>query len=172
VIAAYQGATSIEQRVSLLDVLGQTSNDQALAILRAALRDPAPEIVRGSILALSLWKTTAPLPDLLAVAKSNSNEAFQILALRGYIKLVGLPSQRPNPESAGLLRDAAVLAKQPAEKIAVLSLLPNYPCPESMAIAQSMLNDQAVGNEAKAAVDRLNGAPGPRGGRRARGGQQ
>lgn len=172
VIAAYKGATAMDARVSLLEVLGQTSNEQALALLRASLRDPTPDIVRGSILALSLWKTTVPLPDLLAVAKSDPNQAFQVLALRGYLKLVALPSQRANSESAGLLRDAAALARQPAEKIAVLSLLPNYPCPESLAIAQSMLNDAAVGNEAKTAMDRLNGAPGPRGGRGARGGRQ
>jgi hypothetical protein len=159
VMAAYKGAGAAEARVSLLEVLGQTSNDQALPLLRASLSDPTPEIVRGSILALSEWKTNAPLPDLLAVARSNSNQAFQVLALRGYLKVVALPSQRSNPESARLLRDAADLAKQPAEKIAVLSLLPNYPCKESLQIAQSMMNDEAVSREAQAAMDRINGVP-------------
>jgi HEAT repeat protein len=169
VIATYQSATATSARVSLIEVFGQTSNDQALATLRAGLSDTAPEISRGSILALSEWKTTAPLPDLLAVAKANSSQALQILALRGYLKLIGLPSPRPNAESARLLRDAADLAKQPAEKSAVLSLLPNYPCPESLQIAQSMLNDEAVSSEAKAAIDRING--GGRGGRPARAGR-
>ena len=167
VIAAYNGATVVDSRVALIEVFGQTSNEQALALLRSALSDPTPEIVRGSILALSEWKSTAPLPDLLAVAKSNSNQALQILALRGYLKLVALPSQRPNPESARLLSDALGLARQPAEKIALLALLPNYPCAESRQIAESMLKDEAVSKEAQAAIDRLNG--GGRGGRGGRG---
>src|SRR5205823_6872280 len=105
VIAAYKSATAMDARVSLLEVLGQTSNGEALATLRAGLSQPAQEIGRGSILALSEWKTTAPLPDLLAAAKTNPSPALRILALRGYLKLVGLPSQRPNPESARLLRE-------------------------------------------------------------------
>jgi HEAT repeat protein len=167
VIAAYKGATAVDARVSLIEVFGRTSNEQALALLRSALSDPTQEIVRGSILALSEWNSTAPLPDLLAVARSNSNQALQVLALRGYLKLVGLPSQRPNPESARLLSDVVGAARQPAEKIALLALLPNYPCAESRQIAESMLKDEAVGKEAQAAIDRLNG--GGRGGRGGRG---
>ena len=148
---------------------GRTSSEQALALLRSPFRDAAPEILRGAILALSECQNTAPLPGLLAVARSNPNQALQVLALRGYLKLVGLPSQRPNPESARLLSDAMGLARQPAEKIALLALLPNYPCAESRQIAQSMLKDEAVSKEAQAAIDRLNGAPGGSGGRGVRG---
>jgi hypothetical protein len=105
----------------------------------------------------------------MAIAKGNSNPALQVLALRGYLKLVGLPSERPNAESARLLGDAVALAKEAAEKRTLLSILVNYPCPESIRIAESMAKDETVASEAKAALDRLSG--GGRGPRR-RGGPQ
>jgi HEAT repeat protein len=163
VIASYKTATALEPRLSLLESLGQTSHAEALALLRSSLADPAPDIVRGSILALSGWSNPAPLPDLLGIAKSHANPVFQTLALRGYLKLVGLPSERPNAESARLLGDAAALAKEVAEKRTLLSLLANYPCKESLQIAETMAKDPAVASEAKAAIDRINGAPGGRG---------
>ena len=155
VVAAYQAAPAEHFRVSLLEVMGQTSSGEALPLLRHCLKDAAPEIVRAAILALSNWADPAPLADLAAVAKSSTNPAQQILALRGYLKLMVIPSQRPNPESARLLGEAMQLAKEPAEKQTVLSLLPTYPCKESLELAEASLGDAAVANEAKAAVDRV-----------------
>jgi hypothetical protein len=76
--------------------------------------------------------------------------------LRGYLKLVTLPSPRPAPESARLLGEAMRLASQTAEKRNVLSLLATYPCKESLQLAEASLRDAAVANEAKVAVDQIN----------------
>jgi HEAT repeat protein len=163
VIGAYRSATALETRVALIETLGRISSAEALAVLREGLADSSPEIVRASILALSDWGDAAPLPDLLAVAKNSGNPAFQVLALRGYLKLVSVPSTRPYAESARLLASAAPLAKDAAEKRTLLSLLPNYPCPESMQLAESMMKDEAVATEAKVALERLkSGAGAPR----------
>jgi hypothetical protein len=144
-------------RLALLEVMGQTSSDEALSTLRAALKDRSPEVARGAILALSEWATPVPMPDLLAIAQSGANPTLQVLALRGYLKLMGLPSQRPATESAKMLAEVMHLAKQPAEKRTVLALLPTFPSKESLQIAEAATKDQDVGKEAKAAVDRING---------------
>jgi hypothetical protein len=47
------------------------------------------------------------------------------------------------------------LATDPAEKRAVLALLPSYPCQESLEIAQRYLQDPNVATEAQAAANRL-----------------
>jgi HEAT repeat protein len=161
-LAAYQAAPAVETRLSLLEVLGQTSNPEALPLLRAGLSNPSPEIVRASILALSGWDSPAPLADLLGVAKGGGDPALQILALRGYLKLAALPSARPASESARLLAEGMRLARQPAEKRTVLSLLATYPCPESLAVAKASLGDEAVAKEAKAAVSQIENALKPR----------
>ena len=99
------------------------------------------------------------MPDLLAVAKNGGSPTLQVLALRGYLKLVALPSDRPAAENARLLAEVMPLAKQTAEKRTVLALVANYPCKESLQIAEASINDDAVANEAKAAVDKINRAP-------------
>lgn len=158
VITAYKNASTVDARVALLEVIGQTGSDEALAILRSASKEPTAEIARAAILALSDWPQPAPMPDLLALAQSDSSPVLQVLSLRGYLKLLALPSKRPAAESATLLGEAMRLAKQPAEKRTVLSLLPAYPSKEALQLAQSALRDQTVAKEAEVAVGRINNA--------------
>jgi HEAT repeat protein len=144
VISAYQAEANTDVRASLLQVMAQLGKEEALPLLRGALKDGNTDIRRAGILAITEWPTAVPMPDLLEIAKGDSNPAFQILALRGYIRFIGLPANRPPAETAGLLEQAMSLAKQPDEKKAVLALLPRAVCPESLKIAQAAMSDQAV----------------------------
>ncbi|MCC6862922.1 MAG: HEAT repeat domain-containing protein [Bryobacterales bacterium] len=179
VISAYQGATARPARVSLLEVLGQTSSDEALPLLRKGISDPDPEIARAAVLALSDWDHPGPLMDLLALARSapraeaGSEPApgqrrprggppptgnLQVLAVRGVLKLLVLRSERTPEESAKLLSEAMTLSTQNAEKQAVLSLLSYFPSKESLDVAEAAMRDPAVANEAKIAFDQVNEA--------------
>jgi hypothetical protein len=160
VIAAYRAADAVPMRALLLEVMGQVASEEALPVLRSGLQEGEREVSRAAILALSDWPTAAPMADLLAVARRDANTASQVLALRGYIKLISAPSDRPVSESARLLNEAMGLAKQPEEKKSVLALLPSYACQEAMQIAEAALNDAAVANEAKAAMERIGRALG------------
>ncbi len=162
VTSAYQSETNPEIRASLLQVMAQLGRDESLPVLRGALKDGNNEIRRAGILAISEWPNPAPMPELLEIAKGDANPAFQILALRGYIRLIGLPVNRSPRETAALLEQAMSLAKQPEEKKAVLSLLPRAVCPESLKIAENAMKDEAVASEAKMAADRLRRSLAPR----------
>ncbi len=162
VTSAYQAETNAAVRASLLQVMAQMGREESLPVLRGALKDSNDEIRRAGILALTEWPNPAPMPDLLDIAKGDSNPAFRILALRGYIRLIGLPASRPATATAALLAQAMSLAKQPEEKKAVLALLPRAVCPESLKIAEAALKDEAVASEAKMAADRLRRSLTPR----------
>jgi HEAT repeat protein len=156
VIAAYTPASDLETRAALMQVMGQSGNAQALPVLRTALGDQNPEVKRAAILALSDWSDDTPVPDLLASARTTSTPAHQALALRGVVRLVGLPGSRRTPlETVKVLADVLSLAKQADEKRAVLSLLPRYAIKESLDLAGTLVNDSEVGAEAKSAVTRL-----------------
>jgi len=155
VIQAYQAAAALAPRLALIDAMGQVSSREALPLLRAGLQDSSPEIARAAILALTGWADPAPIPDLLAAAKTNADPALEVLSLRGCLKLIALPSQRPIEESARLLAEVMALAQQPAEKKSVLALLPAYPCEEALRVAEDCLHDPALANEAKASVERI-----------------
>jgi HEAT repeat protein len=156
VMEAYRINSDLQTRLALMEVMGLVSSQASLPLLRASLKDSSPEIARGAILALTQWSTAEPLEDLLAVARGETNPALQVLGLRGYLKLLALPSnRRPAGEGAKMLAEAWSLAKQVNEKQAVLSQLPLYPSKESLQIAEAAMTDQEVAREAKAAADRL-----------------
>ena len=157
VLDAYRTATDKAQRLSLLDVLGQVSAPAALPVLRAALAEPDAEIARGAILALTAWQTPEPLPDLLALAQTETNAARQVLALRGVVRLATIPAERAPAESVALLEGCWPLAKQVAEKRAILAVLPLFAVPESLALAKRAAADPAVAKEAAIAIETLVG---------------
>ena len=163
VLAAYRSATDAATdaaadrpfRMALIDLMGQVSAGEALPVLRAGLQDANQEIARAAILALTAWQTPDPLADLFAVAKNDSNAMRQILALRGAIRLIGVPSSRSTDETVTLLSETMQLAKQTAEKRAILALLPNYPTAAALRMAEAAVKDDAVTREAQAAVDNI-----------------
>jgi hypothetical protein len=156
VLSAYKATTAMPARLALLEVMGQSSNEEALTELRSSLGAPAPEIARGAILALSEWATPTPMPDLAALARTQANPTLQVLALRGYLRLLALPSNRSTAESAAMLGEAMRLARQPAEKKTVLSMLSVLPCRESLDVAEAATKDQEVAAEAVTAVKTIN----------------
>jgi HEAT repeat protein len=155
VLEACQAASAVEVRTALLEVMGQAPSDEALPLLRTSLQDFNPEIVRAAVLALSEWNTPAPMLDLLEIARSSANPTLQVVALRGYIKLVSLHAGRTAADSARMLIEAMRLATRPEEKRSVLALLPGFPCQESLDLANQYRNDPDLGKEAGVAADRL-----------------
>jgi HEAT repeat protein len=156
VLAAYSQTNDIDARTSFLRVLGQSGNPAALDILRKAVKDSDAAVARAAILALGDWPDITTVPDLLAAARSAANPAHQVLAVRGAVQLIGIPDlARPHADSVRLAADAMGLAKQAAEKRAILALLPRYPVKESLDLALAHASDPEVGAEAKAAAARL-----------------
>jgi HEAT repeat protein len=156
VLDAYASTQDMEARTSLMHVMGQSGNTQALAVLRATLKDQSPDASRAAILALGEWPDTTPLSDLFDAARGAPDPAHRALAFRGAMQLIGLPNpSRPPRESVKLLAEAMSLARQADEKRLVLSLLPKYPVKESLDLATSFVHDSEVAAEAAAAVSRL-----------------
>ena len=154
-IASALGKTDdVDTKASLLMVMGRAGDPSSLSPLRAALKADEPAVQRAAILGLTEWPTPDPLPDMLETAKSNQVRSHQILALRGYLKLVGLRSRRSRTENVQLLADALKLAQQDEEKKAVLSMLPRFASPEALKLAES-LQEGSVSEEAKLAIERI-----------------
>lgn len=155
VMSAYRSTPDVELRGSLLSVLAMVGKDESLPVLRTALKDSGADIRRGAILALSEWPTAAPAPDLLDAARNDASQSLQILSLRGYIRLIGLESDRPPADTVRLLSQAMSLAKQADEKKAVLAQIARINTPQALALAEAAMNDAEVAAEAKLAADRI-----------------
>jgi HEAT repeat protein len=155
VVSAYNSTTDIETRGSLLQVFGLVGNPEALPILREALKSNDDDLRRSAILSVSEWPDATLVGDLLAVAKSEKSETHQILAIRGYLKLLVLPNLRTRQQTVAMLAEVRGLAKQAQEKKGLLAILQTVPCAEALEMAKGMLNDPDVAEEAQTAVNRI-----------------
>ncbi len=145
----------VTARSSLLNVLGKIGHDSAVPILRAALKDPDAEVKDAAIRALSEWPTDKPADDLLNIARGSDDQRRRILALRGFVRLIGLDSQRPPDETIKMYQQAMELAPNANEKRMVLSGLANVKSLAALRMAEGHLQDDGLRQEAEAAVIKI-----------------
>jgi len=155
VIAGYASASGSKVREALVGVVGNVGSKEGLPILTGALKDSDTGVQRAAILALGEWPSAEPLSDLLAAAREVSLPAHHVLALRSYLKLVTLPSDRPDADSVRLVSSALETARDPELKKAALAVLPRFVCQEAVDLATAAAADPAVKAEADQAAKRL-----------------
>ncbi|HUT24035.1 MAG TPA: HEAT repeat domain-containing protein, partial [Sumerlaeia bacterium] len=120
-LAAYSAVSSAGARASLLRVLGRIGDNDALDALRAAVKDADADVRDAAIRALADWPNAAPLVNLAEIARSTDQQTHQVLALRGYLRMVSLPSERAPSETLDLLKRGMEIAKGPDERKLVLN---------------------------------------------------
>ncbi|MGB7580876.1 MAG: HEAT repeat domain-containing protein [Sedimentisphaerales bacterium] len=155
VLAALPTAKDVDSKCSLLSVLGKIGDEAALPVLRESLGDKEDKIKDAAVRALSDWPTAAPAADLLKVAQMSENQVHKTLALRGYVRLAGLKSNRPAEETMKMYKDAMALAADVSEKKMVLSGLGSTESFEAMQMAAGYLDDKDLKEEAEAAVVKI-----------------
>lgn len=155
VLAVLPNVKDTPNRASLLRVLGRIGDDSALPTLRTALGSREADIHDAAIRALSDWPTSEPVPDLLKVAQTADTPRYRILALRGFVRLLGLESARPAEETVDLYRKAMELAGEAAEKRRVLSGLASTMSLAALNMAAEYLDDLALHREAELAAVRI-----------------
>lgn len=141
------------KRADLLHVLGKIGDDTSLALIRGALADPDESVVDAAIRALADWPTGTARDDVYEVARTSLILTHRVLAVRAFVRMVGLePYRNPEGAAADLLKILA-LAPRPEEKRLVLALLVRFPCVTGLKTAESLLADPSVAEEAKLAAD-------------------
>lgn len=155
VLRVLPGVKDTNDRASLLRILGRIGDSSALPTLRDALGSPEKAIQDAALRALSDWPTPEPVPDLLKVARTSANHVHQVLALRGFVRLLGLESDRPAAETIDLYRQAMDLAPNAIEKKRVLSGLAGAGMLPALDMAAEYLKDESLQLEAESAVVRI-----------------
>ena len=139
----------------LLAVLSRIGGQQALQAVRGQLLSGNAEIKKAAIRSMADWPEATPSADLMEIAKSGRDSTNQVLALRGYIKLLGIPANRSAAETVQLLADAMSVAKRVDEKKAVLSALSKYPCKQGLALAEQWKEIPDLTAEAELALKKI-----------------
>ena len=151
VLAAWGSATPTA-RVALVHVLGRIGGAAALEKIRAARTTEDADLVDAAVRALANWPRPEVLDDLLNLTQHGGSETHRVLALKGYVRLLGLPSERAPLATLELYKTAMSLAQRPDEQKAVLSGLLTVPRLEALQMAQRYLADETLKAEAESAV--------------------
>ncbi len=152
ILAVLPSVKESKARFSLLGVLGRIGNKKAYDVLRKALEDKDADVCTAVIRALSEWPTDEPINELLKIAQTSDNKIHQVLALRGFIRLIGLDSDRPADQAVKMYKQAMELSSDVSEKKMVLSGVKNVKSYDAMQMAAAYLDDKALQQEAEVAV--------------------
>ncbi len=114
--AAYDAAKGPE-KLALFKVLTSLSNDQGLAIARAAAAQASDAALReAAIRALAEWKTPEALDDVAAFAQNAPSDRLKILALRGFVRQLELSFTIPIRDQIARLEQAQAWAVRAEDK--------------------------------------------------------
>jgi HEAT repeat protein len=147
VLAALPGASGAI-KASVIGVLGRIGGDRALAAIRGLWRDTDADVSEAAVRALSSWATAEVLDDLLEIARTAGDPAHAVLALRGTVRLVRLPSERSPAETFALLEQAMSLATRVEDRKLVLAGLAEVRHIDALMLADMCLGDEALRDEA------------------------
>jgi len=152
VFAALPAAGS-PARASLVRVLGRLEGEDALVVVRSACEDTDPEVLDAAVRALAQWSEPAVMDDLFAIAQGSENEIHKTLALRGFVRLSRLPSDRAALTTLELLVRAMTLAADDRDtKKLVLAACGDVMHPDALDYALSLVDAPELQAEAGAAV--------------------
>ena len=93
-----------------LPVLGRLGGSKALEKIEASLNSPDAAVQEAAVRALCNWPNAEIADKLLDLVKTSENRTFRRWALRGYIRVVSLKSEREDAETLAMLQEAFKLA--------------------------------------------------------------
>ncbi len=143
------------KRAALLRVLGGIGEDRTLPVVREALADASPLIVDAAVRAIAGWPTAVARDDALRIARGPESLVHRVLALEGFVRMVGLEPYRAPEGAVASLRDALAVAERPEERRLVLAALPSFPCPDGLALAEELAGAPDIGSEARVAAEAI-----------------
>lgn len=152
VLATLATVEESSKRAALLRVLGRIGDNNALPVLRASLGSSDAPVQDAAVRALADWPTPEPADDLLKIAQTSSSQVHKVLALRGFVRLLGQRRDLPAQDTIDLYRKAMDLAPDVVEKKRVLSGLSGEKSLAALEMAGGYLADPTLQLEAESAV--------------------
>lgn len=153
VLAALKRGTDDERTCALLRVLGGIANNPALQALQDHLAHADPVVRLAAVRELANWPNPEALPSLETVWRNpDAPNVDRVLALRGYVRLLGHPSDRPSEQTVALFETVTPFVTTPEDKKLLLSSLSKQPSPGALRLAEAFLEAPSVREEAALAV--------------------
>lgn len=150
-----ESVKEVKGRCALYRVLGKIGDNSTLPLIRKALAGENEDIHDAAVRALVDWPNSTPKDDLLQIAGQSTNTVHQVLALRAYVRMIGMDKYRSPEGATQALKEALTLARRHEEKKIILGTLPQFSCKDALKLAESLLQEEGVKAEARLAVDQI-----------------
>lgn len=138
---------------SLIRVAGRLGGSQAFQTIRALADEDTRPIADAALRALADWQDVEAIPTLRQIAATSEIDAtYRILAVRGLVRLIRKPSDRPAEETLALLIEAMGLTTRPDESKQVLGGFGELASPGALERARVYLKDANLADEAATAT--------------------
>ncbi|MFH1924168.1 MAG: HEAT repeat domain-containing protein [Planctomycetota bacterium] len=138
-----------------LPLLGRLGGPKALGLIESALAGSNPEVQEAAVRALCNWPNAEVADRLLDIASSSQNRAYRQWALRAYVRVVSLPSDRPEAKTLAMLQEAMKLAQTAEDKRLVLERASTVRTMEAVSWIAGHLDDPALAQAACQAIVEL-----------------
>jgi hypothetical protein len=156
VLASLAGVDrSQAQMEKYLPLLGRLGGPKALEMIQASLGSTDPTMQEAAIRALCNWPNADVADRLLDLAKDSDNRTFRRWALRAYIRVVTLKSDRPEAKTLAMLQDSVKLAESADEKRLALERASTVRTMEAVTWIAQYLDDPELGQAACNAIVEL-----------------
>lgn len=140
---------------SLLRILAAVGDDRGLPAMRKGIQSGDATIRDAAIGGLAAWPTATPLEDLIDLARSAPESIHRVVALRGAIRLSSIVEGRTPEQLTSLVGELWQLAREPAERQAMLAELGRCPTRETLLLARQALDQPELASEAGWTVTRI-----------------
>ena len=142
---------SPERKAAVLRVLPKVGGEQArLAVVEETAATDL-RVQTAAVYALSQWPDLSASGDLLRIATTTASKRYRLLALDGYVRLIGRANM-PAPRRLALYRDLLAETFDDADKKAVLNGIAAVREPESLRLLAGALDNPALCETAAAAL--------------------
>ena len=139
----------------LFRIVCLVGDDRALPALRRAIQSQDPSLRDAAIRGLTAWPTPAPFEDLVHLARDARESVHRVLALRATIRLSTRIEGITPERRTGLFTQLMQLAREPAERKAVLAEVGRCPTLEALRLAQRHFADPELATEAGVALTQI-----------------
>jgi HEAT repeat protein/type 1 glutamine amidotransferase len=138
-------------KAALLRALSLHGGARTLRAVNAAVGDADPDLQAEALNLLVQWESADAAGDLLLIARTAANPTHRTLALRGFIRMAGLPEVAPS-RRLEMCREGLRLSGRDDERRLVLAILPGAPSVEALDMALPFLGQEGLAEEAGAAA--------------------
>lgn len=135
-------------QATVLPLLGRLGTDAVYERIQPLLKSPQPELSSAAVRALSNWPTAQYAGALWDLATNSESKAHRSQALRAYVRVATLPTDRPEAETLGMLKNAMKIADTSDNKNLALSRAASIRTLETVDWAAGYLDDPVLSQTA------------------------